>query len=230
MKWSTSRANAPRRQTGAAAEIDRALEERRPARAGAHRQHRLEQQCRTAIAEIAHQRCLEPRRVLIEQGLHIGLRHRRHSRGAEPHQAQAGAVPVVRIGRAGPAKRGDRFVALAELFAEFPKGEPGGCKIRASSVACSNRSAAATGSPFNCRSRANSNRRSAIMSPEDRNRRAGIFSILDPRFTSPRWGEVGGTRSVPPGEGLKSLDRSRSLTRHAFATLRRGDLSPDGER
>src|SRR5437868_6605728 len=48
-------------------------------------------------------------------------------------------------------------------------------KFGASSMACISRSAAATESPFNCRSRANSNPRSATRSPEDRNRRAGIF-------------------------------------------------------
>src|SRR5580658_1139980 len=47
-------------------------------------------------------------------------------------------------------------------------------KPGASSIACSSRSAAATRSPLSCRSRANSNRRSATRSPEDRNNRAGI--------------------------------------------------------
>src|SRR6185437_13365734 len=47
-------------------------------------------------------------------------------------------------------------------------------KFGARSTACSSRSAAATRSPFNCRSRANSKRRSATRSPEDRNRRAGM--------------------------------------------------------
>ena len=119
-----------RRQTGAAAEIDRALEERGLARTGANRQHRLEQQRRAAIAEIIDQSCLEPRRILIEQRLHIGLRHRRHLLGAEPHQAQAGAVAVIGVGGAGPAKRRDRLIALAELFAEFAEREPGRGEIR----------------------------------------------------------------------------------------------------
>src|ERR1700693_3358834 len=43
-------------------------------------------------------------------------------------------------------------------------------------MACSKRSAAAGRSPFNCRSRANSKRRSAGRSPEDRDRRGGIQS------------------------------------------------------
>src|SRR3954469_10532420 len=47
-------------------------------------------------------------------------------------------------------------------------------KRGASSIACSSRSAAAARSPFSCRSRAKSKRRSAIRSPEDMNRRAGI--------------------------------------------------------
>src|SRR5580704_3012879 len=47
-------------------------------------------------------------------------------------------------------------------------------KPGASSVACNSRSAAAARSPFSCRSRAKSNRRSATGSPEDRNRRAGM--------------------------------------------------------
>src|SRR3984885_5530944 len=47
-------------------------------------------------------------------------------------------------------------------------------KPGASSVACNKRSAAAARSPFSCRSRAKSNRRSATRSPEDRNKRAGM--------------------------------------------------------
>src|SRR5438552_6753477 len=48
-------------------------------------------------------------------------------------------------------------------------------KSGARSIACSRRSAAAGRSPFNRRSRANSNRRSAIRSPEERNNRMGIL-------------------------------------------------------
>src|SRR5580693_5887310 len=47
-------------------------------------------------------------------------------------------------------------------------------KPGASSIACDSRSAAAARSPFSCRSRAKSNRRSATRSPEDRNRCAGM--------------------------------------------------------
>jgi hypothetical protein len=60
------------RKPRAAAEIDRAPEIGRLLRGAAHRQHRLEQQRRAAIAEIADQRGLEPRRVLVKQRLHIG--------------------------------------------------------------------------------------------------------------------------------------------------------------
>ena len=80
-------------------------------------------------------------------------------------------------------------------------------KPGASSMACDNRSAAATGSPLSCRSRAKSKRRSAIRSPEDRNKRADIGSTPLPvevgyirlrQFEMPNSGkpELGGERSV----------------------------------
>ena len=98
--------------------------------ARADRQHRLEQQRRAAIAEIVDQRGLEPRRILIEQRPHIGRRHAGQLLGAEPHQPQAGAVAVVRVGVARPAKRRDRRIALAELFANLAEREPGRGKAR----------------------------------------------------------------------------------------------------
>ncbi len=54
-------------KAGAAAEIDRALEEGRLLRRRARDKHRLEQQLRRAIIQIAKQRGLEARRILIEQ-------------------------------------------------------------------------------------------------------------------------------------------------------------------
>ena len=118
------------RQSGAAAEVDRAFEECGLAGGGARRQHRPEQQLRAAIAEIVDQRRLEPRRILIEQHPHIGLRHRRQWLGAKPHQMQAGAVPILCIGADRPAERRDRPIALADLFANFAEREPGRWKIR----------------------------------------------------------------------------------------------------
>jgi hypothetical protein len=41
-------------------------------------------------------------------------------------------------------------------------------------------------------------------------------------------GEVGETLCVEPGEGFNFIDEARTLTRLAFAALRRGDLSPLG--
>ena len=117
-------------QTRAAAEIDGALEECRFFRGDSNRQHRLEQQRRAAIAEVADQRGFEPRRVLVEQHLHIGLRHAGQWLGAEPHQAQTGAVPVQRIGGAGFMERGHRGFALAELLADFAEREPGRGEFR----------------------------------------------------------------------------------------------------
>ena len=125
MNWSTCPAKARAAKSGAAAEIDGALEEGRLADRGAGGQHRLEQQRRAAIAEIVDQRGLEFRRVLIEQRPHIGRRHRRQRFGAEQHQPQAGAMAVVGIGHLRLAKRRDRRVALAELFADFAEREPG---------------------------------------------------------------------------------------------------------
>ena len=118
-----------RRQSGAAAEIDRAFEERRLARGRSHRQHRLEQQRRAAIAEIADQRGFKPRRILVEQGLHIGLRHAGHRLGAEPHQSKASAVAIAGIAGLGLLIRRDRRLMLAELFADAREREPGGCEI-----------------------------------------------------------------------------------------------------
>ena len=95
----------------------------RTARAGG--QHRLEQQRGTAIAEIVDQRGLEFRRILIEQRAHIGRRHVGQLLGAQQHQPQAGAVAVLGIGCSRFAKRRDRRIALAELFANFAQREPG---------------------------------------------------------------------------------------------------------
>ena len=108
-----------------------ALEERGLACRRAHRQHRLEQQRRTAIAEIVDQRRFEPRRVLIEQRLHIGLRHARHRLCAEPHQI-AGWRHGDRRDQLAPrlAKGRDRRIMLAELLADFAEREPGRSKVR----------------------------------------------------------------------------------------------------
>ena len=109
----------------------RALEEGGLACRGAHRQHRLEQQRRPAIAEIVDQRRLEPRRILIEQRLHIGLRHGGQRLGAEPHQPQAGAVAVIGIG--GRSALRNAAIAASRspsCFADFAEREPGRGEVR----------------------------------------------------------------------------------------------------
>ena len=113
-----------RGEPGAAAEIDDATEGRRPVRRGARVEHRRQQQRRAAIAEIVDQCRLELRRILIEQGLHIGRPHAGEIGSAEPHQAQAGAVAIARIGRLRRAKRQDGALAIAEQFADFAEREP----------------------------------------------------------------------------------------------------------
>ena len=118
------------REPGAAAEIDRAFEERRLLRGSAHRQHRLEQQRRTAITEIADQRRLEARRILIEQRLHIARRHRTDGLDAELHQMQAGAVTVLGIGVTRGTERCDRGVTLAELEPDLAQRVPGRREVR----------------------------------------------------------------------------------------------------
>ena len=50
--------------------------------------------------------------------------------GAEPHQAQAGAVAIAGIGRLRRAKRQDGALAIAELLADFAQREPGRRKAR----------------------------------------------------------------------------------------------------
>ena len=96
-------------------------------------EHGLEQQRRTAITEIVDQRRFEFRRVLIEQGTHIGRRHARKLLGAEQHQPQACTVPVVGIGRLRLAKRRDGPFAFAELLPNVSQREPrrgkAGCKV-----------------------------------------------------------------------------------------------------
>ena len=94
------------------------------------RQHRLEQQIRSPIAELADQRGLEPRRILIEQCLYVGRWHRRYVLGAEPHQMQAGAVPILGVGGVRVAKRRHGRLALAELPADLAEGKPGRGKFR----------------------------------------------------------------------------------------------------
>ena len=98
--------------------------------AASHRQHGLEQQRRAAIAEFIHQRGFKPRRILIEQGLHIGLRHAGHWFGAKPHQSKSGAVAVIGIAGLGLLKRRDGRIMLAELFADIGEREPGGREVR----------------------------------------------------------------------------------------------------
>ncbi len=87
--------------------------------ARARGQHRLEQQRGPAIAEIVDQRCLELRRILIEQRAHIGRGHVRQLLGPEQHQSQARAVPVLGIGVARLSEGRNRRVPLAELFTDF---------------------------------------------------------------------------------------------------------------
>src|SRR6476469_8934406 len=79
----------------------------------------------------------------------------------------------------GSASRALRNAAVAASCSPscsriWPSVNQAEAKPGVSSIACSSRSAAAARSPFICRSRAKSNRRSATRSPEDRNRRAGI--------------------------------------------------------
>src|SRR6201995_4480369 len=83
----------------------------------------------------------------------------------------------------GSDARAFRNAAIALSFSSScwrisPSVNQADVKFGASSIACSSKSAAAGRSPFNCRSRANSKRRSASRSPEERNRRAGIFREL----------------------------------------------------
>jgi len=71
--------------------------------------------------------------------------------------------------------------------------------------------------------------------PEDRNNRAGMGFSTSPL---PRRGEVGGTRSVSPSEGFRSIDKQDPLYLHIEQNVRckrlsasgAGDLSPAGER
>ncbi len=118
------------RKPGAAAEIDGALEEGGLLFGRSHRQHRLEQQLRRAIVEIAEQHRLEARGILVEQRLHIAPRHLGQWRGAEPHQPDGRAVAIVGIGRARFTECRDRRGALAELLADFAEREPGRGKVR----------------------------------------------------------------------------------------------------
>ena len=48
---------------------------------------------------------------------------------AKSHQAQAGAIAITRIGQLRRAKRHDGAIAVAKLFADFPKREP--CRRKA---------------------------------------------------------------------------------------------------
>ncbi len=130
MKRSTFLGEGGRRQPGAAAEIDGALEERGLPCRRARRQHRLEQQRRAAIAEIVDQRRLEPWRVLIEQRLHIGLRHIGQRLNAEPHQMQAGAMAIVGISAPRLVKGRDRRSILAEPRTDFAERKPGRGEVR----------------------------------------------------------------------------------------------------
>ena len=111
-------------------EIDGALEQGGLLRGDAGSHHRLEDQRGRAIAEIVDQHVLEARRVLIEQGLHIGLRHLRQLRIAEAYQMQMSAMLIARVGIARFAKGRNRLVALAELRADFAEREPGRGEIR----------------------------------------------------------------------------------------------------
>src|SRR5262249_56732662 len=112
-----------RAEPGPPTQIDRAVEESGLLRGESPRQHRLEQKLRRAIAEIAEQRRLEARRILIEQRLHIALRHLVKLNGAEPHQPDGGAVAILGIGGASALERRDRLVALLQLLADFAERE-----------------------------------------------------------------------------------------------------------
>ncbi len=118
-----------RRKPGAAAEIDRVLEQSGLPGGDARGDHRLEDEGRRAIVEIVDEHILEMRRILIEQGLHIGLRHLGELLVAQPYQMQAGAVLVLRVGLARFPECGDGLVALTEFLAEFAEREPRGCEI-----------------------------------------------------------------------------------------------------
>src|SRR3954469_8570574 len=117
-----------RRKPGTATKIDSTLEKGRLADLVAGSHHRLEQQRGAAIVEIVDQRRLEFWRILIEQRPHIGRRHGGELLGAQQHQPQACAVPVVGIGHLRFPKRRDRRSVLAELFANFAERKPGGGK------------------------------------------------------------------------------------------------------
>jgi hypothetical protein len=121
-----SRGSQPR----AASKVDRALEERGLPGNRMDPQHSLEKNGRAAIAEFADQRGFEPRRILIEQRLHIGLRHAGQRRCAEPHQPQTCAVAITGIAGLRRAERFDGCGVFAELFAEFAEREPGRGEIR----------------------------------------------------------------------------------------------------
>ena len=67
---------------------------------------------------------------MIEQRLHIALRHLVELFGTKPHQPDRSAVTISGSARAGFLERRDRLVVLLELLADFAKGEPGRGEIR----------------------------------------------------------------------------------------------------
>jgi hypothetical protein len=83
-------------------------------------------------------------------------------------------MAIPRVGGACVTEGGDRRVVLVEPLADFAEREPRRGEIRRQFRRLQQQIGGGGQIAFNCRSRANSNRRSAIMSPEERNRRAGI--------------------------------------------------------
>jgi hypothetical protein len=74
---------------------------------------------------------IEARRIVIEQGAHVGGRHRaRRIADAKPGETERRAMPVIGVGRTRPRERLDRSSAVAEPLAHLAEPEPGGGKIR----------------------------------------------------------------------------------------------------
>ena len=121
----------PRREPGAAAEIERAAEAERTTPQGAGAAQRRGGQLRAAVVQVPDEVLVEAWRVVVEERPEIAWRNRLLRRPrAETGEVEADAERILGLDRQGEPQGGDRRVTLAEREAGPSEERVGGRELR----------------------------------------------------------------------------------------------------
>ena len=87
--------------------------------------NRAEQELRRTVVEALRQRPVEIGRIAVKECPHVTFRHGARGRSAKTHKMQGGAVAVLRVGFPCLLESRNGGAAIAKLFTQLTKHEPG---------------------------------------------------------------------------------------------------------